>query len=68
MAFKVSFVSFLLNVKNWALFRTKGDGYRWSMFYEAQFDRALALKILTNRTNLVKSLSKPHQSSEDLSP
>lgn len=56
MAFRIPFVSGVLNLMDYIRYRNTDDGFRWSVFYGPQLDRALALKILSKRTQVVKAL------------
>lgn len=68
MAFRVPFVSQFLNVIDYFSYRNTDDGYRWSTFYGPQLDRALLLKVLSCRTNLVTHSSENLIDSNPQSP
>lgn len=70
LASAILVVGQLRNVIDYFGYRNTDDGYRWSAFYGPQLDRALLLKILSSRTNLVMASSgnptdtHPHSSSK----
>lgn len=43
------------NVLDYRRYGNSENGFRWSVFYGPQLDRALILKVLSGRTNLVKA-------------
>ena len=55
LMFRIPFVSGVLNTMDYFRFRNTDDGFRWSAFYGPQLDRALFLKVLSSRTNLVRA-------------
>lgn len=58
LAFRIPFVSAVLNTLDFIRFGNQEEGFRWSVFYGPQFDRALLLKVMTTKGGLVKSLGK----------
>ncbi len=58
MAFRLSFVPQILNLWDYFRYGTKDDGLRWSLFYGPQLDRAILLKIISSRANLVMASSE----------
>jgi len=52
--------SLVFNGIDYLRYRKIDDGYRFSVFYGPQLDRALALKILSKTTPLVRDFSETH--------
>lgn len=46
----------LMNVYDHYMYRSEDNGFRWSLMYGPQLDRALALKLIAKKTILVKAL------------
>ncbi len=62
MAYRILFMSLCMNLVHYIGHRNTYDGYRWSVLYGPQLDRALLLIVLSSRTNLVMaSTENPHE-------
>ena len=57
--FEILYYHQVFNFFDYLGYRNKPHpGYRWSLFHGPQFDRALALKVISPRVNIVKDFSK----------